>query len=126
MMAVHAAPAGRNEQVHGSVAINVTQAHGIKAKRLCGDAAGVGPEQASIPARVQVGASPGNRRFAVLPGPDDQVGATVMVHVPRDGGTGAKSIACRLPGQRQKPLAGSSGMYVNPPGGESQSSVRPI
>src|SRR5437899_11076841 len=83
MKSMDAAPCGRNQQVDCAVAVHVADAGGVEAERISWNAARVGLQQLSVLARVEIRAAGRYRGAGVLPGSDDQIVATVAVHIAR-------------------------------------------
>jgi hypothetical protein len=116
MMAGHAAPPGRYQQIDGTVAVDIAESNRVEAERVSRRAARKCPQEPAVSPRIQIGAPCGFSDLTVLPRSHDEIVAPVAVHIARDRWTGAETFAHRLPGKRQQPLAGSPGMDVDPSG----------
>src|SRR3954471_23782359 len=102
MEAVDATPGRGDQKVDHAVAIDIAHADRVEPERVAGSPAGVGLQQRTIAARVEIRTSAGDRSAGVLPRADDEIVVTVAVDITGGGRADAETLAGGVAGQGQE------------------------
>src|SRR5512146_2577640 len=81
MVAVNATPRRGDQQIHSTIAVDVAHSHRVEPESVAGNAAGVGLQEISGPARIEIRPAARIGLSAKLPSAHDEIRTPIAVHI---------------------------------------------